>query len=238
MRKRTLVSGSLLLGAALLAAPAARALTYRSGDLLFVAYQPQGREFIADLGPLQTYLRAGGPVPIAQVSAEDLREAFGRLPQEIRIALVAADGPDGYIASVGQDGFGSSGTASIGSAMGASSQIRALGGNVEGLSRSLAGNDNAGLFEFGETGSYQTTLDATDAGSLGANVPWSVETMWNGGPLTLPVVQARFNPYTGALGAPSEVGRLQVASDGSLTWLPSRGGAGSMADTGRTRRTQ
>jgi hypothetical protein len=227
MRKRTLVLGSLLLGAALLTAPAARALDYHGGDLLFVAYQSQGREFIADLGPLQTYLKATGPVRIAQVGMADLREAFGTLPsQGLNIALVAADGPDGYVASVGRDGVASTGAAAIGSAIGASSQIRALGGNVEGLSRPIPGNLSAGLFEYGEAGSYQATLDAAHTGSLGSNVPWSVEAVWSGGSLALPVVRARFNPYTGTAGAPSEIGRLLVSADGSLTWIP----------VGRTRR--
>jgi len=221
MRKRTLVPGVLLVAAAFAAVPAARALSYHGGDLLFVAYQTQGREFVADLGPLETYLQATGPVPIAQVSLADLREAFGAIPsQGLHIALVAADGADGYVASVGRDGVASAGASAIGSAIGASAQIRVLGGNVEGLSRPVAGNAAAGLFEYGETGSYQATLDAGQLGSLGSNVPWSVETAWRGGSVTLPVVAARFNPYTGAADAPAEIGRVHLAADGSLTWIP------------------
>jgi hypothetical protein len=224
MRKRNLVSGLLLLGAALTAAPAARALSYQGGDLLFVAYEPQGREFIADLGPLDAYLKSTGPVAIRQVSVADLREAFGTLPpQGLNVALVAADGADGYVASVGREGVSSRGTSAIGSAIGASAQIRALGGNLEGLSRPVPGNVTAGLFEFGETGSYQATLDAAHTGSLGSNLPWSVEAVWNGRSITVPVVKARFNPYTGAADAPSEIGRLQVSADGRLTWLPASG---------------
>jgi hypothetical protein len=223
MRKRTLVSGLLLLGVAIAATPAARALTYHGGDLLFVAYQPQGREFIADLGPLDAYRRATGPVSIAQVTLADLKQAFGTLPsQGLNIALVAADGTDGYVASVGRDGVLSAGTSAIGSAIGASAQIRSLGGNVEGLSRPVFGNLAAGVFEYGQAGSYQATLDAAHAGSLGSNLPWSVETVWNGGSLTLPVVQARFNPYTGTAGQPVEIGHLRLSADGRLTWIPRR----------------
>lgn len=227
MRSRTLVPSLLLLGAAVAAAPAARALTYEGGDLLFVAYQSQGREMIVDLGPIKTFLKAHGPVPIAQVRMADLAAAFGGVPPEgLNIAVVAADGPDGYIASVGRDGVPVAGVMATGSAIGASSQIRALGGNAEGLAKPAPGNDSAGLFEYGDTGSYQATLDAATKGSLGGNVPFSVETAWNGKALELPVVQARFNPYTGAAGAPAEIGRLSVSADGSLTWIPAARGKG------------
>jgi hypothetical protein len=221
MRTRKLVSGLLLLGAAIAAAPAERAMTYEGDHLLFVAYQSQGREFIADLGPIQPYLKATGPVPIRQVRMADLLAAFGAVPPEgLNLAVVAADGPDGYIASVGRDGVPAAGVTAVGSAIGASSQIRALGGNVEGLAAPLPGNDSAGLFEYGDAGSYQATLDAAAPGSLGGNVPFSVETAWTGSTLTLAVVQARFNPYTGAADTPSEIGRLSVSADGSLTWIP------------------
>src|SRR5262249_15130030 len=164
---------------------------------------------------LDTLTSAQGPVRVSQVSPRDLEEVFGSPLPALKVALVAATAPDAFVST-----RATGDPAHPGSAIGASSQIQALGSNLAGLSRPGAGNPGAGWSEFGDPGSYQSTLNASTPGSLGDNVAESVESEFKGASLRVPVYQVRFNPYAG--GGPSRtlVGAVAIQADGRLTYEP------------------
>jgi hypothetical protein len=206
---------ALVLGS--LAGPA-EATSFGSSDVLFVAYQPHGREFIVNLGPAAGFLGATGPVDITQFSAADLAGAYGgTLPSNLMLAVFAGVGADGYVATNGPGD-----PSLVGSAIGAANQIRFLGGNFSTLSTPVAGNPNAGTFEFGNARSYQATLDRINPGSLGNNVPFSVEALLPGHATLIPFFRAQSNPFAGIPANQSLLGSFQVQADGTLRYLPKR----------------
>ena len=103
MRHRTRALAAGVLAATALAAgiSASTAVTYGSGDLLLVAYQPHGKELIVDLGPSSALLGASAPVAIPQLGAADLTSIFGSPLPALKVALIAADGSDSYLATNG-----------------------------------------------------------------------------------------------------------------------------------------
>jgi hypothetical protein len=198
--------------------PFARAATYNAGDLLVVIYQPHGREFIADLGPASTFTGSALPVPVGQYTGSDLTGVYGgTLPASLQVAVIGANGVDGYIATGGP-----SSATLVGSAIGASNQIRFLGGNFANLSAPVATNPNAGTFEAGDQRSYQSTLDGRVPGSLGNNVPFSVEGTLAGASVDLPFFSGRFNPFAGIPATQTLLGTFHFNPDGTAAYLPAR----------------
>jgi len=196
----------------------ARAATYDGGDLLVVIYQPHGREFIVDLGPASAFTGSAVPVPVTQYTASDLTDAYGgTLPASLQIAVFGASGVDGYITTGGPETTGL-----VGSAIGASSQIRFFGGNFANLSAPVATNPAAGTFEAGNVRSYQSTLDGRVQGSLGNNVPFSVEATLAGAGADLPFFSGRFNPFAGVPASQSLLGTFRFGPDGTAVYLPAR----------------
>ncbi|HKB08166.1 MAG TPA: hypothetical protein VKF61_07815 [Candidatus Polarisedimenticolia bacterium] len=219
MKRMSKTAAVLLVVAALCGlGGAAQAASYSSTDLLYVAYQPHGREFIVDLGPASAFLTATGPVDVLQFSAADLAGAYGgSVPSDLQVAIFGSDGPDGYLSTRGPVS-----TSFIGSAIGASGQIRFLGANFANLSAPVAGNPNAGTFEFGDSRSYQATLNARNPGSLGNNVSFSVEGGLPSAPALVTFFKAKYNPFTGAPPSTSPTGSFQVRPDGTVRYLPLR----------------
>jgi hypothetical protein len=196
----------------------ARAATYNGGDLLVVIYQPHGREFIADLGPASAFTGSAVPVSVSQYTESDLSGVYGgTLPASLQIAVIGANGVDGYIATGGP-----ATTAVVGSAIGASNQIRFLGGNFANLSAPVATNPAAGTFEAGDVRSYQNTLNGRVPGSLGNNVPFSVEGTLAGASVDLPLFSGRFNPFAGVPATQSLLGTFRFGPDGTAVYLPAR----------------
>jgi len=221
MRHVFIRPAALALAAGLVAAtgfvPAAAA-TYGGTDLLLVAYQPQGREFIVNLGPAASYTGSAVPVVVTQYTAADLSGVFGgTLPVSLQIAVLGANGPDGYEATGGPSSAGL-----VGSAIGAANQVRFLGGNFASLSNPVAGNAAAGSFEFADPRSYQRTLNASVPGSLGNNVPFSVEATLAGAPIDVPFFSGRFNPFAGIPASQSLLGTFHLQPDGTAVFLPAR----------------
>ena len=198
--------------------PFALAATYDGGDLLVVIYQPHGREFIADLGPASAFTGSAVPVPVSQYTGSDLTGVYGgTLPASLQVAVIGANGVDGYISTGGP-----AAATLVGSAIGASNQIRFLGGNFASLSAPVATNPAAGTFEAGDVRSYQNTLNGRVAGSLGNNVPFDVEGTLAGSPLDLPLFSGRFNPFAGIPATQSLLGTLHFGPDGTAVYLPAR----------------
>jgi hypothetical protein len=183
-----------------------------------VAYQPQGREFIVDIGPAAAYTGATGSLPVSQFTAADLAGVFGgSVPANLLVTVLGANGVDGYFATNGP----ASG-ALVGSALGASNQVRFLGGNFQNLSKPVSGNAAAGYFDFGDAGSYQKTLNAAVPGSIGNNVSFNVESLIGGSGGNLPFFSAHFNPFTGQPASQTLLGTFKFQADGTTTYLPLR----------------
>src|SRR5262245_58196049 len=185
MRDLFMRSAALCLAVALLLAAGgsiATAATYGGTDLVLVAYQSHGREFLVNLGPVSAYAGSALPVPVTQFTAGDLSGVFGgTIPASLQIAVFGANGADGYNATGGPNS-----PATVGSAIGAASQIRSLGGYFAHLSHPVSGNANAAYNEFGEAWSYQQTLNSLFPGSLGGNVPFNVEATLAGSQIDVP----------------------------------------------------
>jgi hypothetical protein len=210
----------VVLATALLAGGTGRmeAASYGSSDVLLVAYQPHGREFIVNLGPGSGYVGATGPVDVTQYTASDIAGVYGgTLPTNLNLAVIAANGADGYLATNGP-----ADTTLVGSAIGASQQIQFLGANFKGLSAPVSGNANAGTFEFGDPRSYQATLNRINAGSLGNNVSFDAENPLPTHSILVPFFQARRNPFAGIPATQTLLGSFQMNADGTLRYLPKR----------------
>src|SRR5262249_5258479 len=146
------------------------------------------------------------PVDITQFSAADLSGAYGgALPSNLMLAVFAGVGADGYVATNGPGA-----PLLVGSAIGAANQIRFLGAHFAGLSEPVAGTTNAGTFEFGNSRSYQATLDRINPGSLGNNVPFSVEVLLPGHTTLIPFFKAESNPFAGIPASQTLLGSFQV----------------------------
>jgi hypothetical protein len=196
----------------------AEAVTFGSSDVLFVAYQPHGREFIVNLGPASNYLGATGPIDITQFSAVDISGAYGgTLPSSMNLAVIAGVGADGYLATNGPGA-----PSLVGSAIGAANQIRFLGSNFVSQAAPVSGNPNAGTIEFGNPRSYQATLNARNPGSLGNNVPFDAESPLSTHATLVPFYHAQFNPFAGIPASQALLGSFQVQADGTLRYFPLR----------------
>jgi hypothetical protein len=221
MRDFFMRPAALYLAAALLVAAggtSAVAATYGGTDLVLVAYQSHGREFLANLGPASAYAGSPLPVPVTQFTAADLSGVFGgTIPASLQIAVVGANGADGYNATGGPTS-----SAVVGSAIGAANQVRFLGGNFANLSHPVSGNPNAGYNEFGDAWSYQQTLNSLVPGSLGNNVPFSVEATLAGSQLDVPFFSGRFNPFAGIPASQAFLGTFRFQADGTAIFLPAR----------------
>src|SRR5260221_115423 len=132
-------------------------IAYSPDDVLYVAYVPGGREFIADLGPRSQFTGGTGAFDIGRFSALDVKAALGDpLPATINAAVFGIDHTtsfDAYLASRGP-----SDTSLIGNAFGASNQIFGFGALLT-LARPVAGNPNAGFYLASDNFSYQRSLN-------------------------------------------------------------------------------
>jgi hypothetical protein len=210
------------------AAPAA-AFTYTSGDVLYVAYQyPSGPNYIVNLGPKGSLLAATGPVTFPNVKASDLDGVIGAAAPNIYVGLFGVFNPSGHDGIVSANGPQSDLDLATASILGASNQIDSFGGGVVNLSIAVpSAEPTAGAFAGGsDTGSYQSTLDASNPGSLGNNVPWVVETqfsdpngMRNASAVSIPLYRATRNAFTGA-SYRELLGSFTLNPDGTLTYTP------------------
>ena len=208
---------------ALAAGGAAEAgIAYSPDDVLYVAYVPGGREFIADLGPRSQFTGATGAFDIGRFSALDVKAALGDpLPATINAAVFGIDDTtsfDAYLASRGP-----SDTSLIGNAFGASNQIFGFGALLS-LARPVAGNPNAGFYLASDNFSYQRTLNGAHRGSLGGNVPFNVETSFMAADQQVPLFFGLKDPTFGSTVPPQIglIGTLTLKADGTLAFQPVR----------------
>jgi hypothetical protein len=221
--------GATLVAALAMAAsiPEARAFTYASGDILYVAYQsPNGPNYIVDLGPQSMFVNATGTLVFPNVLASDLNGVIGASAPDIFVGLFGVLNPstrDGILSANGPDSDGSLSGANI---LGAVNQTDSFGNGVTNFSFAVpSATPSAGAFaDGGATGSYQSTLDAVTAGSVGNNLNWTVETQLsndagvrNAGPLAIPFYKAIRNPFTGT-SSHALLGFFTLYPDGTVVY--------------------
>jgi hypothetical protein len=213
--------------------PEARAFTYASGDILYVAYQsPNGPNYIVDLGPQSMFVNATGTLAFPNVAASDLNGVIGASAPDIFVGLFGVLNPstrDGILSANGPTSDGALSGANI---LGAVNQTDSFGSGVAQFSSPVpSANPAAGSFADGSaTGSYQSTLDAVTAGSLGNNLDWTIETQLsddagarNAGPVLIPFYKAIRNPFTGT-STRAVIGFFSLSPDGTITYLPDTDG--------------
>ena len=221
------------LGAILLGTASAQAITYTSGDIFYVAYQsPTGPNYIVNLGSKDQLLTATTTINFPDVLASDLNGVIGASASNIWVGLFAVRNPttrDGILSANGPQNDTDLGTAN---AIGAANQIDNFGSGVVNFSLAVpSGNTHAGKFtSSGSTGSYQSTLDAVNKGSLGNNVAWDVETALSDGagvriasPVKIPVFSAQRNPFIGLLSR-QVIGFFTLNPDGTISYSPDADG--------------
>jgi hypothetical protein len=229
------VFGAALVTALALAAsiPEARAFTYTSGDILYVAYQsPNGPNYIVDLGPQSLFVSATTELTFPNVLPSDLNGVVGGSAPDIFVGLFGVLNPstrDGILSANGPDSDARLAGANI---LGAVNQTDSFGNGVALYASPVpSATPSAGSFASGgATGSYQSTLDAVTAGSLGNNLDWTVETQLsddaggrNAGPVVIPFYKAIRNPFTGT-SSRAVIGFFSLNPDGSIAFLPDTDG--------------
>src|SRR5258705_8650199 len=145
----------------------------------YVAYQsPNGPNYIVDLGPQSMFVNATGTLTFANVTASDLNGVIGASAPDIFVGLFGVLNPstrDGVLSANGPVSDGALAGANV---LGAVNQTHSFGGGVAQFSSPVpSANPAAASFaNGGATGSYQSTLDAVTAGSVGNNLDWTVGT--------------------------------------------------------------
>jgi hypothetical protein len=209
------------------------ALTYTTGDVLYVAYQsPNGPDYIVDLGSRTNFVNATTTITLPDVTASDLNGVIGASAANIFVGLFGVlntTSRDGIVAANGAVSDFDLSTANV---LGAVNQIDSFGGGVQTFSLAVpSANPRAGKFTSGgATGSYQSTLDAVKAGSLGNNVQWSVETQLsdaagarNPAPVFIPFFSTIRNTFTGVQ-SKAVIGFFTLNPDGTVTYSPDADG--------------
>jgi hypothetical protein len=228
-----LLAAACALAAAAFGATPASAFTYTTGDVLYVAYlSPSGANYIVDLGSRNNLVNATTTISFPDVNATDLNTILGASGANIWVGLFGVLNTttrDGIVSANGPvDDF----TLSTASIQGAVNQIDSFGGGVTSLSLAVpSGNANAGKFTSGgSTGSYQSTLDALNQGTLGDNVGWSVETQLSNatgvriaGPVKIQVFKAIKNVFAGT-SSRAVIGFFTLNPDGTVTYSPDSDG--------------
>jgi hypothetical protein len=213
----------------LIPAGRAHAISYASGDVWYVAYQsPTGPNYIVNLGSKDQFVNATTTISFPDVLASDLNGVVGASAANIWVSLFGVLNPttrDGILAGNGPLTDTDLSTANI---IGATNQIDSFGGGV--VNNALAvpsANVHAGKFaSSGSIGSYQSTLNAINKGSLGNNIQWDVETrlsdasgVRNAAAVMIPVYKAIRNPFVGLLSR-QVIGFFTLNPSGTLTYSP------------------
>jgi hypothetical protein len=145
---------------------------------------------------------------------------FGVLNPSTRDGIVSANGPQSDLDLISS------------SIVGAANQVDSFGGGVANLAaRVPSGSPFSGSFtDAGQTGSYQSTLNASTPGSLGNNVAWNVETPLSdsGGSrnalaVKIPFYEAVRNTFTGT-SLRQVIGFFTLQPSGALSYSPDADG--------------
>jgi hypothetical protein len=217
----------------LFSARSAQAITYSSGDVFYVAYQsPTGPNYIVNLGSKDQFLNATTTFSLPDVLASDLDGVIGASAPNIWVGMFGVLNPttrDGILATNGPLSDFDISTANV---IGAANQIDSFASGVVNFAVAVpSANPNAGKFAgSGSTGSYQSTLDAVQQGSLGNNIQWNIETQLSNGsgtrissPVMIQIYEAIRNPYIG-LQSRQLLGFFTLNPNGTISYSPDRDG--------------
>jgi hypothetical protein len=222
-----------LLATAVLGATPASAFPYASGDVLYVAYQsPSGANYIVNLGSRNNLVNATTTITFADVNSSDLNTILGAAGVNIWVGLFAVldtSTRDGIVCANGPVDDFQLGTANV---IGSVNQIDSFGNGCTSLSSAVpSANPNACKFaNSGSSGSYQSTLNALNQGTLGDNVGWSVETQLSNAagqrianPVNIPFYRAVRNTFTGNTSR-AVIGFFTLNPNGTVTYSPDADG--------------
>jgi hypothetical protein len=211
----------------------ATALTYATGDVLYVAYQyPNGPNYIVDLGPHATFVSATTTITLPDVTASDLTAIMPVNAPNLFVGLFGVLNPTTRDGIVSANGAASDFDMSTANVLGAVNQIDSFGSGVQtfGLAVPSANPRAAKFTSGGSSGSYQSTLDAVKSGSLGNNVQWSVETQLSdtGGArnpqaVFIPFFSTIRNTFTGVQSR-AVIGFFTLNPNGTVTYSPDADG--------------
>lgn len=236
MRLRLIRQGSkLALACAVIAGGLAlpsitSAITYTSGDILYVAYQnnPPGAEYVVNLGPRTQFLNATTTFSLTKVTASDLDAIVGATATNIWVGLFGVGTPatqDGvHTANGPRDDTQLNGS----SMLGAVQQTDAFGSGLPIYGAPVPSGEPAAtsFITSGDTGSYQSSLNASFQGSLGANLTYNVESRLSSStgvristPKKIQFFEGINNTVSGAHSR-RPLGYFTLSGNGTITYSP------------------
>ncbi|HZE88720.1 MAG TPA: hypothetical protein VE404_04185 [Verrucomicrobiae bacterium] len=220
---------SLILAATLSAVSPAAAITYTTGDILYVAYQnkPAGAEYIVDLGPASRFTTATTTFAVAGPDPADLDAIVGSSGTNIFVGLFGVLDPNAIDALFSINGPKDDFALQNSSFIGAVQQIDSFGDGLASFADGVpSGAADAASFASAQIHSYQGTLNGSFQGSLGGNVAWSVEARLSSSTGVRIVSPVRIHAYTGrndpigGTGSRQCIGFFTLGGDGTITYSP------------------
>lgn len=225
MRIRAILACGLLLASL----DVASAITYTSGDVLYVAYRytPSGAEYVVNLGPRSQFLNATSTMTLGTVLSSDLDAVVGATATNIWVGLFGVATPatqDGVLTANGpSEDFELTGSSMLGSVQ----QVNSFGDGLAIYGDPVpSGEATAVKFPSAVSGSYQASLNGLSKGSLGGNVNYSVETRLssNNGtristPKKIPFFEGINNPVSGD-SSRRAIGFFTLSGNGTITYSP------------------
>ena len=197
------------------------AATYSVGDVIYVVYQPNGTEFVVNLGAKEQFTQATSSFPVVSFTGADISDAFGgTVPSDLRVAIFSVNERitrDGYLATNGPND-----AARVGNAIGAVNSIQSFSGLWAFVSTPVATNPNAGTLNGSGSSSYQSRLNRAGQGSLAGTVPFNIETPLASAPVSISFYSGRSNPFSGVAPQSDRIGSFQLNLDGTLVFFPDR----------------
>ena len=212
-----------LAGLGLSAGPA-QAITYTTGDVVYVAYKTSGSEYIVNLGSKDNLLTATTTLSFPHVSATDVNSLLGSNGPNIFVTVFAIQNTatrDGILTLNGPKNLTETTNTNV---IGAGNAINNFGVRVPVFGTPVPGNTDGASYPGPITNSYQASMNASFRGSLASNTPYDVETRLSDGsgiristPVNIPFYSGQRNPGTGLL-AQAVIGFFRLFPDGTITF--------------------
>ena len=221
------LTAALMLAAAAAAAPIAGAITYSSGDLIYVAYgSGGGPELIVDIGPASTYLTATSTFNVPQVKAGDFSSVIGLSRANTYIGIFGVKNVatrDGILTTNGPKDSAAFFYTNV---LGGVAQTDPFGNGLAVYGTTVIGSPEAVSFSSNTTGSYENVMNFVSKGSIAGNMGYNIETRFSdatGTHISTPVKihfdRAEKNPYTG-LSSFGCVGFFTLNTNGTVSYSP------------------
>jgi hypothetical protein len=221
------LSAALVLCAFGMAGPAAMAITYSSGDVIYVAYgSGGGPEYIVDIGPSSTYLTATTTFNVTQVKAADFSSIIGFSRPNVFVGVFGLKTPGAGDRLLSNNGPSSDGALIGSNILGAVSQTEGWAHNLSLYGSAIIGSPEAVSFPSNGNGSYESSLNFVSRGAIAGNLAYNVETAYTdalgnhiASPVKIRFYRGERNPFTG-LADRGCVGYFSLQTNGTVTFSP------------------